>query len=92
APASAPVPAPSAAGALVREDADGQLLLDLAPPAPPLDEAEVERMLTALARADERGVRGLGSRRAKVAVAVGGGAGLTALLLAAMTALGALAG
>ncbi|WP_432507491.1 hypothetical protein [Kineococcus arenarius] len=53
---------------------------------------EVERMLRALAESAGAPVRGLGSPRAKVAVAAGGGLALTLLLLLAMTVLGALAG
>ncbi|WP_432537064.1 hypothetical protein [Kineococcus arenarius] len=56
------------------------------------DEQEVERMLRALAESAGAPVRGLGSPRAKVAVAAGGGLVLTLLLLLAMTVLGALAG
>lgn len=100
----APAPVATAAPAPVRrevpparvvEDEDGQLALDFEQPrpeAPPVDEVEVERMLGALARADVRGPRGLQSRQAKIAVAVGGGLGLTALLLGGMTALGAVLG
>lgn len=100
----APAPVVTAAPAPVRrevpparvvEDEDGQLALDFEQPrpeAPPVDEVEVERMLGALARADVRGPRGLQSRQAKIAVAVGGGLGLTALLLGGMTALGAVLG
>ncbi|ABS04704.1 hypothetical protein [Kineococcus radiotolerans] len=92
-----PVPAPREASAApvarVTEDDDGQLALDFAAPRPPaVDEAEVARMLGALARSDRPAPRGLGSRQAKVAVAVGGGLGLTALLLGAMTAIGAVLG
>ncbi|WP_432495099.1 hypothetical protein [Kineococcus auxinigenes] len=56
------------------------------------DEEEVERMLRALADSAGAPVRGLGSPRAKIAVAAGGGLALTLLLLLAMTVLGALAG
>ena len=94
---AAPVPVPREASAApvarVTEDDDGQLALDFAAPRPPaVDEAEVARMLGALARSDRPAPRGLGSRQAKVAVAVGGGLGLTALLLGAMTAIGAVLG
>jgi hypothetical protein len=81
--------------ARVVEDEDGQLALDFEQPrsdAPAVDEAEVERMLGALARTDVKGPRGLQSRQAKIAVAVGGGLGLTALLLGGMTALGVVLG
>ncbi|NAZ87706.1 hypothetical protein GTR00_16625 [Kineococcus sp. T90] len=56
-----------------------------------LDEEEVERMLRTLA-ASGAPVRGLGSPRARVAVAAGGGLALTLLLVLAMTVLGLLAG
>ncbi|MEZ0164043.1 hypothetical protein AB2L27_04590 [Kineococcus sp. LSe6-4] len=92
-PAPHPAPAPAPAAARVVEDADGQLALDLgAPERPAFDEAEADRMLGALSREGGAGVRGLGSRRAKVLVAAGGAAGLTALLLGAMAVLGAVVG
>ncbi len=97
------VPAPAAPRVL--EDEDGQLALDLetlgetpgrtpgeAPDAPALDEAEVDRMLGALSREGGTGLRGLGSRRAKVLVAAGGATGLTALLLGGMAVLGSVLG
>lgn len=96
--ASAPVRDPAAAPAVrVSEDSDGQLALDFdttpeAPPRPAVDEAEVSRMLGALARTSSAAPRGLGTRQARIAVAVGGGLGLTALLLAGMTALGSVLG
>lgn len=93
APVTTPVSGPRAVRVL--EDADGQLALDFDEPraqAPAVDEEEVARMLGVLARSDERGLRGLRSRQAKLVVAIGGGLGLTALLLGGMTALGAVFG
>ncbi|MEZ0490734.1 hypothetical protein AB2L28_00600 [Kineococcus sp. TBRC 1896] len=92
----APGPAPSRPARVVEDDG-GQLALDLGAPAgtpgrPALDEAEVERMLGALSRQGGTGLRGLGSRRAKVLVAAGGAAGLTALLLAGTAVLGSVLG
>ncbi|WP_432562825.1 hypothetical protein [Kineococcus sp. SYSU DK003] len=104
APESAPEPAPEPvaapavleAGVLVREDEDGQLALDLGAATragrPALDAGQVERMLGDLARTSARPVRGLGSRKAKVLVAAGGAAGLTALLLGGTAVLGAILG
>ncbi|WP_106208297.1 hypothetical protein [Kineococcus rhizosphaerae] len=89
------VPAPVPPGAVrVREDDDGQLALDFEAPAarPPLDEAEVARMLGALSSAQQAGPRGLGSRRAKVLVAAGGAVGLTAVLLGGGALLGSVLG
>jgi len=100
-PVAAPVAASVAASVTgrVREDEDGQLALDFETPAgpapelsPELDEAEVSRMLGVLAATSTSAPRGLGSRQAKIAVAVGGGLGLTALLLGGMTALGSVLG
>ncbi|WP_432511893.1 hypothetical protein [Kineococcus sp. SYSU DK001] len=96
APDEAPGEAPGPAPARVVEDGDGQLLLDLGPaatgPRAGVDEDEVERMLDALARSGGAGPRGLGTRKAKVLLAAGGALGLSALLLGAMTALGAVVG
>lgn len=108
APVAVPTPAavrptsvPAPAAPRVLEDEDGQLALDLetlddaagpASDAPALDEAEVDRMLGALSREGGTGLRGLGSRRAKVLVAAGGAAGLTALLLGGMAVLGSVLG
>jgi hypothetical protein len=99
APRPEPSPSPSAPRAVpvarISEEEDGQLALDFEQPrpeAPAVDEAEVERMLGALARTDRPGVRGLQSKQAKIAVMLGGGLGLTALLLGGMTALGAVLG
>ncbi|MEW1957239.1 hypothetical protein [Kineococcus sp. NPDC059986] len=102
-PTAAPVPEPALpaapaastapAAARVVEGDDGQLALDLGEPEPPaLDQAEVDRMLGALSREGGGGLRGLGSRRAKVLVAAGGAAGLTALLLGGMAVLGSVLG
>ncbi|MGI4894810.1 MAG: hypothetical protein ACRYF3_06835 [Janthinobacterium lividum] len=66
---------------------------DAEPPnAPALDEAEVARMLRTLAASDAPMPRGLSNPRAKVLISVGGGLGLTALLLGGMTLLGAITG
>ncbi|WP_380175109.1 hypothetical protein ACFEMC_07640 [Kineococcus sp. DHX-1] len=96
-----PVAVPVPAAPRVLEDEDGQLALDLQTPdasadgtpgPPALDEAEVDRMLGALSREGGTGLRGLGSRRAKVLVAAGGATGLTALLLGGMAVLGSVLG
>lgn len=101
APAPTAPAAPVAGGvtdpaARVLEGEDGQLVLDFGPAATAsraaLDDDEVERMLGALARSGGAGPRGLGTRKAKVALAAGGALGLSALLLGAMTALGAVLG
>lgn len=101
------VPAPAAPRVLEDEDGQLALDLETlgetpgqtpgetageAPDAPALDEAEVDRMLGALSREGGAGLRGLGSRRAKVLVAAGGAAGLTALLLGGMAVLGSVLG
>ncbi|WP_432541135.1 hypothetical protein [Kineococcus sp. SYSU DK002] len=93
----APGEVPGPAAARVVEGEDGQLALDFGPAATTgaravLDEDEVERMLGALARSGGAGPRGLGTRRAKVLLAAGGALGLSALLLGAMTVLGAVVG
>lgn len=62
------------------------------PTGPALDEEEVERMLRRLATADVARVPALASKQAKVAVAVGGSLGLTALLLGGMALLGSITG
>ncbi|GAB3453623.1 hypothetical protein [Kineococcus endophyticus] len=101
------VPAPAAPRVLEDEDGQLALDLETlgetsgrtpggtpgeAPDAPALDEAEVDRMLGALSREGGAGLRGLGSRRAKVLVAAGGATGLTALLLGGMAVLGSVLG
>lgn len=97
APESVLTPAVAVPAVRVREDEDGQLALDFDDPVEPtprpgVDETEVSRMLGVLARTSGGAPRGLGTRQARIAVAVGGGLGLTALLLGGMTALGSVLG
>ena len=92
-PVPAPAPVPVRSAATSRPDPEPVLVEEpVLDQEPVLDEEEVERMLRHLAATGTSRVRGLDSRQARIAVAVGGGVGLAALLLGGTAVLGGITG